>query len=261
MRSQTTVLGLDGPAVLGLGDLAVVLADHGLNGNGHAGHKARAAALMAVVGHFRVLVQLTAGAVAHELADDRETGILAVALHGIADVADAVAGHSLLDAFIQSSLGHIQQALCFQIDLAHRIGAGIVAVEAIDLCAGVDADDITGTNDDVMRRDTMDDGIVQADAGRARKAIQTLEIGGAAVLHDEVVDQLIQFPCGHTCFDMLTAVLQGSCAQGICLAHAVQLFRIFDLNHDYASKAFMTSAVVSSMEGQNLISASLPRVR
>ena len=71
----------------------------------------------------------------------------------------------------------------------------------------------------------------------------------------------LKIPCGHTCFDMLTAVLQGSCAQGICLAHAVQLFRIFDLNHDYASKAFMTSAVVSSMEGQNLISASLPRVR
>ena len=107
----------------------------------------------------------------------------------------------------------------------------------------------------------MDDGIVQADAGRARKAIQTLEIGGAAVLHDEVVDQLVQLPGGHTCFDMLPAVLQGSCAQGICLAHAVQLFCIFDLNHDYASKAFMTSAVVSSMEGQNLISASLPRVR
>ena len=36
---------------------------------------------------------------------------------------------------------------------------------------------------------------------------------------------------------------------------------IRDRNHDYASKAFMTSAVVSSMEGQNLISASLPRVR
>ena len=186
VRSQTTVLGLDGPAVLGLGDLAVVLADHGLDGNGHAGHKARAAALMAVVGHFRVLVQLTAGAVAHELADDRETGVLAVALHGIADVADAVAGHSLLDALIQSSLGHVQQALCFQIDLTHRIGAGIVAVEAVDLCTGVDADDVTGADDDVMRRDTMDDGIVQADAGRARKAIQTLEIGDAAVLHDDV---------------------------------------------------------------------------
>ena len=62
-------------------------------------------------------------------------------------------------------------------------------------------------------------------------------------------------------FDVLSAVLQGSCAQGVCPAHSVQFFRIFDLNHDYASKAFMTSAVVSSMEGQNGISASLPRVR
>ena len=119
------------------------------------GTRRGATALMAVVRHFGVFVQLPAGAVAHELADDGEAGVLAVALHGIANVADAVAGHSLLDALIQSSLGHIQQALCFQIDLAHRIGAGIVAVEAIDLCAGIDADDITGTNDDVMRRDTM----------------------------------------------------------------------------------------------------------
>ena len=112
-----------------------------------------------------------------------------------------------------------------------------------------------------MRRDTVDNGIVQADAGRARKAVQTLEVGDAAVLHDEVVDQLIQFPGGHTCLDVLTAVFQGSCAQGICLAHAVQLFRILDLNHFYASKAFMTSAVVASMEGQNGMTASLPRVR
>ena len=216
---------------------------------------------MAVVGHFRIFVQLLAGAVTYELAHHRETGILAVALHGIADITDAVACLGSLDALVQSSLGHVQQTLSLQVDLAHRIGAGIVAVEAVDLGTGVDAHDVTGADHDVMGRDAMDDGIVQTDAGRARKAIQTLEIGGAAVLHDEVVDQLIQFPCGHTCFDMLTAVLQGSCAQGICLAHAVQLFRIFDLNHDYASKAFMTSAVVSSMEGQNLISASLPRVR
>ncbi len=261
MGSQAAVLGLDGPAVLGLEDLAVVLADHRLDGDGHAGHQTRAAALMAVVRDLRVLMQFLAGAVAHELADNGETGVLAVALHRVADVTDAVAGLGLLDTFIKSSLGHIQQTLSLQVDLAHRIGAGIVAVESVDLCTGVDADDIAGTDDDVMRRDTMDDGIVQADAGRAREAIQALEIGDAAVLDDEVIDQLIQFPGGHTCFDMFTAVFQGSRAQGIGLAHTVQLFRILDLNHNYASKAFMTSAVVSSMEGQNLISASLPRVR
>ena len=92
--------------------------------------------------------------------------------------------------------------------------------------------------------------ISQAENGFPR--LQVIDGGNATGVMDEVTGLLRE---GYT------AVLQGSCAQGICLAHAVQLFRIFDLNHDYASKAFMTSAVVSSMEGQNLISASLPRVR
>ena len=112
-----------------------------------------------------------------------------------------------------------------------------------------------------MRRDAMDDGIIQADAGRSRETVQSLEVGDAAMLHDEIVDQLIQLPSGHASLDVLAAVLQGSCAQGVGPAHTVQFFRIFDLNHVYASKAFMISAVVSSMEGQNGISASLPRSR
>ena len=107
----------------------------------------------------------------------------------------------------------------------------------------------------------MDDGIIQADAGRSRETVQSLEVGGTAVLYDEIVDQLIQFPGGHPSLNVLATILQGSCAQGIGPAHSVQFFRILDLNHFYASKAFMTSAVVSSIEGQNLISASLPRVR
>ena len=216
---------------------------------------------MAVVGHLGVLVQFTAGAVAHELPDHGENCVLAVALHRIADITDAVAGLCLLDALVQSCLGHIQQALCFQVDLAHRIGAGVVAVEAIDLCTGVDADDVARADDDIMRRDAMDDGIIQADAGRSRETVQSLEVGGTAVLYDEIVDQLIQFPGGHASLNVLAAVLQGSCAQGIGPAHSVQFFRILNLDHDYASSAFITSVVVSSMEGQKGITASLPRSR
>ena len=66
MRSQAAVLGLDRPAVRQLLDLAVVLADHGLDGDGHAGDETGAAALMAVVGHLGVLVQLLADTVADE---------------------------------------------------------------------------------------------------------------------------------------------------------------------------------------------------
>ena len=216
---------------------------------------------MAVVGHLGVLVQFLAGAVTHKVTHHREARVLTVALHGVADITDAVARHGLPDALVQRSLGHLQQALGFQVHLAHRVGAGVVAVEAVHLGTGVDAHDVTRADDDIVRGDAVDDGIVQADAGCTGKTVQTLEVGDAAVLHDEVVDQLVQLPSGHACFDVLSAVLQGSCAQGVCPAHTVQLFCIFDLDHAYASKAFMTSAVVSSIEGQNLISASLPRVR
>ena len=105
----------------------------------------------------------------------------------------------------------------------------------------------------------MDDGIVQADAGGAGKTVQTLEVGDTAVLHDEIVDQLVQLPGGHASLDVLAAVLQGGCAQGVGPAHPVQFFRIFDLDHNYASKAFITSAVVASMDGLKGMTASLPR--
>ena len=76
--------------------------------------------------------------------------------------------------------------------MPHRVGAGIVAVEAVHLGTSIDAHDVTRADDDIMRGDAVDDGIVQADAGCAGKTVQTLEVRDAAVLHDEVVDQLVQ---------------------------------------------------------------------
>ena len=54
-----------------------------------------------------------------------------------------------------------------------------------------------------MRRDTMNDGIIQADAGRAREAIQTQEIGSCTVAHDKVVDDFVDLSGGDTGFNML----------------------------------------------------------
>ena len=97
----------------------------------------------------------------------------------------------------------------------------------------------------------MDDRVIQADAGRTRKTIQSLEVGLAAMLDDKILDQLIQLPGRHTGLDMLSAIFQGGSAQGIGPPHPVQFLRILDLDHRYyASKAFITSAVVCSMELQ-----------
>ena len=108
----------------------------------------------------------------------------------------------------------------------------------------------------------MDDGVVQADAGRPGKAVQPLEVGGAAVLDDELIDQLVQLPGGHAGLDMLAAVLEGGRTQGVGPAHPVQFFCVLDLDQcRYASKAFMTSAVVASTVVPLSTTASLPRLR
>ena len=70
----------------------------------------------------------------------------------------------------------------------------------------------------------MDHGVVQADAGRPGEAVQPLKVGGAAVLDDELIDELVQLPGGHAGLDVLAAVLQGSGAQGVGPAHASSSF-------------------------------------
>ena len=87
-------------------------------------------------------MQLTAGAVAYELPHHTETSRLTVALHSMADISNAVARHCLGNAQMQCLFGDLQQAADFQVHLAHRIGAGIVSVEPIHFCTGIDADDI-----------------------------------------------------------------------------------------------------------------------
>ena len=75
--------------------------------------------------------------------------------------------------------------------------------------AGVDADDVARADDDVVGGDAVDDGVVQADAGRPGEAVQPLEVGGAAVLDDKLIDELVQLPGGHAGLDVLAAVLEG----------------------------------------------------
>ena len=183
-------------------------------------------------------MELAAGAVAHELPHHREAGLFAVSLDRVADVADAVAGLGLGDAQVEGFLGDIQQALGLQVHLAHRVGAGVVSVETVHLGAGVNADNVAGADDDVVGGDAVDHGVVQADAGRTGETVEPLEIGGAAVLDNELIDELVQLPGRHAGLDVLAAVLQGSGAQGVGPAHALQFFCVLDLNQSLCLQSF-----------------------
>ena len=56
----------------------------------------------------------------------------------MADIPYPVAAARHLNAAMQALFGNIQQPLGFQVELAAPVGAGIIAVEAVDLAAGID---------------------------------------------------------------------------------------------------------------------------
>ncbi len=78
---------------------------------------------------------------ADEGTHDGETVLLDIGLYSVTDIPYPIAAARHLNAAMQAFFGNIQQPLGLEVDLAARIGAGIIAVEAVDLAAGVDRDD------------------------------------------------------------------------------------------------------------------------
>ena len=176
-------------------------------------------------------MQLLADTVADKAADDRETVLLDIGLYCVADIPYPVAAARHLDAAMQALLRNIQQPLGFEVKLAAPVGAGIVAVEAVDLAAGVDRNDVAGADLLLSGGDTMNDRVIHADARRGRKAVQVQEVGPGTVAHDKVIDDFVDLSGRDTGFDRFAASLQGCCADRAGLAHLLQLGSIFDLDH------------------------------
>ena len=106
---QRAVLGVDRPAVVAHAHAVAPGVDHGLDGEDHALLQQRPAAGIAVVGDLGVLVHRAPDAVADERAHDAEAVALDARLHGVRDVAQAVAGAALLDGVEERGLRGLQQ--------------------------------------------------------------------------------------------------------------------------------------------------------
>ena len=185
------VAGAGGPSVALGDDVLAAHVDHGLDGNGHAVAQQRARAATSIVGYLGVLVQLAAHAVSGHLAHDAVVAALAVMLDGVADVADAVTGHSVLDAHIQGLLGRAQQLQGVVGHLTDTEGVGAVAVEPL----GGDGTAVTGHDvailEHVVRRDAVHYHLVDRGAERGGKAVQPLEAGRAALRTDILLGDLV----------------------------------------------------------------------
>src|SRR5699024_429830 len=120
-----------------------------------------------------------------------------------------------------------------KVELAAAVGAGVVAVEAVDLAAGVDGYDVAGADLLLVVGDAVDDSVIHTDARRGREAVQVQEVGPGTVAHDKVVDDFVDLRRGDPGFDRLAAGFERSRADGAGFAHLFQLSGIFDLDHGW----------------------------
>ena len=115
-------------------------------------------------------------------------------------------------------------------DIRDAIKANNTAIEAIDLAAGIDRNDVAGANLLLTAGDAVNDSVVHADARRGREAIQVQEVRSCTVAHDKVVDDFVDLCRGNTRLDRLAAGLECSRADRTGFPHFLKFSSILDLD-------------------------------
>jgi len=175
--------------------------DHGLNGEAPPILDELAVAAIAIIGHLRVFVHVATDTVTDEFAHHSIALRLTVTLYGIADVAEAMTGDGLLDAFVEGLLRGGQK-------LTHLVRNGTytervagVSTETVELGAAVHRDDIAlpkgGIVGDAVHHDLVDGG---ADGGGESRPVgigEALECGLRSIIPNDLFGEDVQLTRSH----------------------------------------------------------------
>ena len=207
MGCRLTVARTDAPAVRFQIDITLTHGDHRLDGDAHACFQQYTIATLAIVGHLRVLVHLTANAVSCQFANHAVTGLFAMHLNSAADVTQMSASYGILYTLIERLLGDLEQLPNFFGDLTHAERVAGIAIEAIEQRAAVDGDDVAVLQHRVRTRHSMHHHVIhrRTDAGWERTPIRigkTLERGDGMMVTNELIGYLVQFQGRHPRLDM-----------------------------------------------------------
>ena len=134
--------GHNGPVIVHPDHLIGPHIDHGLHCQGHARLQQKSLALHGKIGHLRVLMEMGADAVAHQIPDHTVAKALGVRLDRRRDLSQVAACLRKPDPLKKALLRYIHQLLRFRRYLAYGPGPGCVRMISLIDHAGVQTDDI-----------------------------------------------------------------------------------------------------------------------
>ena len=151
-----------------------------------------------------------------------------------------------INGSVQAGFCHTQQICCLLRDIAHSEGIRCVADKSVKGCAHVHADDVALVDDTLVTGDTVNDFVVDRNAGTCRKTAVAQKGRNCAAAHDKIVNGLIQLLGGHTGVHHLSGMDQCVCSDSACLPQFLYIRLRFDRHTHFTPTAFNTRAVVSA---------------
>ena len=180
---------------------------------------------------FGRLVQGGAYAVPHIAAYDRKAVRLHIGLHRAGNIGDAAALAGVPDTLIEALPGYLDQLLGLLGNLPAGDGRRAVAMEAADIGAHVDLDDIALMDHPFGRGDTVDNLVVDGYAGAPREAAVAEEGGRSARVLDCLADNPVDFACSNPRPHRVGGRLTGDRCQAAGRPHERKLMLGLDINH------------------------------
>ena len=130
--------------------------------------------------------------------------VLGVVLDYGTNITDPVAWHTLVDPHEEGLLGDVHQLGDLRLDFADRVGPAGVTEEAINTDHGVNLDQVTLLQDQLLAGEAVTDLVVNADTGGVLVALKADLFGLGPSRLEVLAGKFFNLPAGHPRPDKLT---------------------------------------------------------
>ena len=230
MSRRLAILGAASPAVTFYHNVAAAHIDHWLDGYAHPFLNQRSDAAAAIVGHCRLLMELAPDSMPGHLAHHRETTLLTVLLHGIADMPNAVAFHRLSDAEVKSFLRSRQQLPHTRFHLADCKCICRVAIVAVNDGSAVNRHYVALPQRGA-RRNPMHNRLVDRNTKCVGIARIPEKSRNASIVSNELFRYLVKFQRGNPRSNPLRQFAERLPHEKITHTHQLYFFICLQINH------------------------------
>ena len=160
--------------------------------------------------------------------DDRETVLQCMLMHCISHVAHERPWLCCLDADLHAFLCDPHQFLLLFRDLADTVHSGRVREKSVQDRAAVDIDDVAFLQDNLIRRNTMADLLVDGGADTLRIALIVKVRWNASHFDRRIVDDIVNFLRCHAGMNLLANFIKNRNVDLRALSNTFHLRRRFD---------------------------------